>query len=173
MHPHAPSPGIHGGATGAKSPAGVGVTDVITRSGEPRFDSAGEHPALSRRVASSRHERGPRSRKRSWERPQQGVFASDTCRLFGTTPHSSPHLGHLSTSARFQAESNTAVSGAGTFSFMVPAGTKCGATNRRSKQSRSETKARAGPASVETTGLSQKDSSPNWSPMMPGTNPLT
>jgi len=35
-------------------------------------------------VATNR--RGPRSRKRSWTRPQQGVLASDTCRVFGTTP---------------------------------------------------------------------------------------
>lgn len=84
MHPHAPSLGIHGGATGAESPAGVEVTNAITRIGAARFDSAGEHPALSRGVATNR--RGPRSRKRSWTRPQQGVLASDTCRVFGTTP---------------------------------------------------------------------------------------
>jgi len=172
MHPHAPSLGIHGGATGAESPAGVEVTNAITRIGAARFDSAGEHPALSRGVATNR--RGPRSRKRSWTRQQQGVLASDTCRVFGTTPcnNDSPRLGHFRTSALIQAEI-AAQYGSITSSFVAPAGTKCGPASRCSKQSRSGTKARAGPASVETSGLSQKDSSHNWSPMMPGTNPLT
>lgn len=163
MYPRAPSAGIHGGATGTESTEGVEVRDAITRSGVSRFDSAGENPALGRWVATDRREQGPRSRKPSWERPQQGVCASDTTRrLFGTTPSGSPRLGHFSTSATFQAEI-TRSNSAPTFSFVVPAGTKCGATSQRSKQSRSETKTRAGPASVETTGLSQKDSSLGWS----------
>jgi hypothetical protein len=130
------------------------------------------HPAACRGVATNRRERSPRSRKRSWTRPQQGVLASDTCRVFGTTPCGSPRLGLFSTSALFQAE-NDSVTHPFSFSFAALAGTKYGAARRVSKRSRYEIDARAGPASVETSGLSQKDSSPNWSPMMPGTNPLT
>ncbi len=160
MHPHAPSPGIHGGATGAESPAGVGVTGVITRSGAARFDSAGEHPALGRGVATFRREQGPRSRNRSRARPQQGVPAGDTCRVFGTTPCNdvSPRVGLFSDSARFQAEIDGRFDSE-TSSFVAPAGTKYGAANPRNKQYYDRINARAGPASVETCGLSQKDSS--------------
>lgn len=156
MYPRAPSAGIHGGATGTESTEGVEVRDAITRSGVARFDSAGENPALGRWVATDRREQGPRSRKPSWERPQQGVCASDTTRrLFGTTPSGSPRVGLFSTSAHFQAEI-TRSNSAPTFSFVVPAGTKCGATSQRSKQSRSETNTRAGPASAKTTGLAER-----------------
>ncbi len=173
MYPRAPSPGIHGGAVGTDSPDYVGVTMITTRPGEPRFDSAGERPASCRRVAADRSGRArSRWRKRARSRPQQGVFASDTSRFFGTTPCGSPRLGLFSTSAHFQAEIETD-SFTSSFSFAVLAGTKYAPARRDSKQSRSGTTARAGPAPVETSGLAQKDSSPNWSRMMPGTNPLT
>lgn len=159
MHPHAPSVSIHGGATGAKSPAGVGVTSGITRSGVTRFDSAGEHPALRRGVATFRREQGPRSRNRSRAWPQHGVPAGDTCRVFGTTPCESPRVGLFSTSARFQAEIDVQID-VDTSSFVAPAGTKCSPASPCSKQYYDRINARAGPASVETCGLSQKDSSP-------------
>jgi len=122
-------------------------------------------------VATNR--RGPRSRKRSWTRPQQGVLASDTCRVFGTTPATTirPGWGIFVPQRSFRLRLRRSMDRF-TSSFVAPAGTKCGPASRCSKQSRSGTKARAGPASVETSGLSQKDSSHNWSPMMPGTNPL-
>ena len=172
MHPRAPSPGIHGGATGAESPSGVGVTGVITRSTVPRFDSAGEHPALGRGVATFRHEQGPRSRNRSRARPQHGVPAGDTCRVFGTTPCESPRLGHFRTSARFQAEIDGRFDSEPS-SFVAPAGTKCSPASPCSKQYYDRINARDGPASAETCGLSQKDSSLGWSRGMPEHNPLT
>lgn len=173
MHPHAPSVGIHEGATGAESPASVEVTNFLTRSGTPRFNSTGERPALRRWVATDRSERARScSRKRARSRPQQGVIASDTIRrLFGTTPFGSPRMGFSSTSATLQAE-NATDDFTFSFSFAVLAGTKCEAARRISKRNYAQINARAGPASVETSGLSQKDSSRELESDDAGTNPL-
>lgn len=175
MHPHALPLGIHGGATGAECPASVEVTNFLTRSGPPRFDSAGERPALRRWVATDRSERARScSRKRARSRPQQGVIASGTIRrLFGTTPFGSPRMGFSSTSATLQAENATCSFRISfSFSFAVLAGTKCEAARRISKRNYAQINARAGPASVETSGLSQKDSSRELESDDAGTNPL-
>lgn len=113
------------------------------------------HLASGRRVAADRCEQGPRSRKRTRTRPQQGVPGSDTCCCFGTTPCGSPRLGLFSTSARFQAEL-TLSEGDRHTSFALPAGTKYGPRRNIGKENDERTKARAGPASVETTCLAER-----------------
>jgi len=93
MHPRAPFARHLRRSHGCRIPAGVGITNVITRIWAARFDPASESSGCVPGVATNRRERSPRSRKRSWTRPQQGVLASDTCRVFGTTPAARPVWG--------------------------------------------------------------------------------
>lgn len=113
------------------------------------------HLASGRRVAADRCGKAPRSRKRTRTRPQHGVLASDISHCFGTTPCGSPRLGLFSTSARFQAEPSRSDVRCST-SFALPAGTKCGPRRHVGKQYYERTNTRAGPASVETTGLAER-----------------
>jgi len=135
-------------------PAGVEVTNAITRIGAARFDSAGEHPALSRGWRPIAEDR---DRESARGHDHNRVCLRATPAEFSAQPRNndSPRLGHFRTSALIQAEI-AAQYGSITSSFVAPAGTKCGPASRCSKRSRSGTKARAGPASVETSGLAER-----------------
>jgi len=156
---------------GCRIPAGVGITNVITRIWSGAVRSRERVIRLRAGGGDQSPRKEPAIAKAIVDTTTTGCARERHLPSFRHNPCGSPRLGLFSTSALFQAE-NDSVTHPFSFSFAALAGTKYGAARRVSKRSRYEIDARAGPASVETSGLSQKDSSPNWSPMMPGTNPL-
>jgi len=78
---------------GCRIPAGVGITNVITRIWSGAVRSRERVIRLRAGGGDQSPRKEPAIAKAIVDTPQQGVLASDTCRVFGTTPAARPVWG--------------------------------------------------------------------------------